>query len=108
MNQNLDLSEIVFIINELANSMVVNNKIRELFYLFDDFDNNDICNILISQLDSNFHIITKENKIIVFLVNDKFIIVDYTQTTDVFFRIFKLLKFEDFSEVNEYINFINN
>lgn len=77
------------------------------FYIQNFNSNLDICNILTNELGDNYKVITKEKNIIVFLINDKFILVDYTSSYDNY-QLFKLERFNDFGQINEYINEINS
>lgn len=103
MNENF--SEIILAIKKMTLTTIDNYRLY-----INDFENDlNICDILINELDDNYKVITKENNIIVFLINDKFILIDYTSKKGSCdnYRLFKLEKFNDFSQINEYINEIN-
>lgn len=104
---NEDFSEIISTIKNMTLTSIDNHR----FYIKnEEIDNLDICKILTNELGDNYKVITKEKNIIVFLINDKFILVDYTSSYRRYdnYRIFKLEKFNDFSQINEYINEINS
>ena len=104
---NEDFSEIISTVKNMTLTSIDNHR----FYIKDDeIDNLDICKILTNELGDNYKVITKEKNIIVFLINDKFILIDYTSSYRRYdnYRIFKLEKFNDFSQINEYINEINS
>lgn len=104
---NEDFSEIISAIKNMTLTSIDNHR----FYIKDEeIDNLDICKILTNELGDNYKVITKEKNIIVFLINDKFILIDYTSSYRRYdnYRIFKLERFNDFSQINEYINEINS
>lgn len=104
---NEDFSEIISTVKNMTLTSIDYHR----FYIKDDeIDNLDICKILTNELGDNYKVITKEKNIIVFLINDKFILIDYTSSYRRYdnYRIFKLEKFNDFSQINEYINEINS
>ena len=104
---NEDFSKIISAIKNMTLTSIDNHR----FYIKDDeIDNLDICKILTNELGDNYKVITKEKNIIVFLINDKFILIDYTSSYRRYnnYRIFKLERFNDFSQINEYINEINS
>lgn len=104
---NEDFSEIISAIKNMTLTSINYHR----FYIKDEeIDNLDICKILTNELGDNYKVITKEKNIIVFLINDKFILIDYTSSYRRYdnYRIFKLEKFNDFSQINEYINEINS
>jgi hypothetical protein len=104
---NEDFSEIISTIKNMTLTSIDNHR----FYIKnEEIDNLDICKILTNELGDNYKVITKEKNIIVFLINDKFILIDYTSSYRRYdnYRIFKLEKFNDFSQINEYINEINS
>lgn len=104
---NEDFSEIISAIKNMTLTSINYHR----FYIKDDeIDNLDICKILTNELGDNYKVITKEKNIIVFLINDKFILIDYTSSYRRYdnYRIFKLERFNDFSQINEYINEINS
>lgn len=103
---NIDFSEIISSIKNMT--LFSNDNYR--FYIKNFDDNLNICDIFINELGDNYKIITKEKKIIVFLINDKFILIDYTSSrrqTDNY-QLFKLERFNNFGQINEYINEINS
>lgn len=104
---NEDFSEIISTVKNMTLTSINYHR----FYIKDDeIDNLDICKILTNELGDNYKVITKEKNIIVFLINDKFILIDYTSSYRRYdnYRIFKLERFNDFSQINEYINEINS
>ncbi len=104
---NEDFSEIISTVKNMTLTSIDNHR----FYIKnEEIDNLDICKILTNELGDNYKVITKEKNIIVFLINDKFILIDYTSSYRRYdnYRIFKLEKFNDFSQINEYINEINS
>ncbi len=104
---NEDFSEIISAIKNMTLTSINYHR----FYIKDEeIDNLDICKILTNELGDNYKVITKEKNIIVFLINDKFILIDYTSSYRRYdnYRIFKLERFNDFSQINEYINEINS
>lgn len=104
---NEDFSEIISTVKNMTLTSIDNHR----FYIKDEeIDNLDICKILTNELGDNYKVITKEKNIIVFLINDKFILIDYTSSYRRYdnYRIFKLERFNDFSQINEYINEINS
>lgn len=104
---NEDFSKIISAIKNMTLTSIDNHR----FYIKDkEIDNLDICKILTNELGDNYKVITKEKNIIVFLINDKFILIDYTSSYRRYnnYRIFKLERFNDFSQINEYINEINS
>ena len=104
---NEDFSEIISTVKNMTLTSIDNHR----FYIKDDeIANLDICKILTNELGDNYKVITKEKNIIVFLINDKFILIDYTSSYRRYdnYRIFKLERFNDFSQINEYINEINS
>ena len=104
---NEDFSEIISAIKNMTLTSIDYHK----FYIKnEEIDNLDICKILTNELGDNYKVITKEKNIIVFLINDKFILIDYTSSYRRYdnYRIFKLERFNDFSQINEYINEINS
>lgn len=104
---NEDFSKIISTVKNMTLTSIDNHR----FYIKDEeIDNLDICKILTNELGDNYKVITKEKNIIVFLINDKFILIDYTSSYRRYdnYRIFKLERFNDFSQINEYINEINS
>ena len=104
---NEDFSKIISAIKNMTLTSINYHR----FYIKDEeIDNLDICKILTNELGDNYKVITKEKNIIVFLINDKFILIDYTSSYRRYnnYRIFKLERFNDFSQINEYINEINS
>jgi hypothetical protein len=104
---NEDFSEIISTVKNMTLTSIDNHR----FYIKnEEIDNLDICKILTNELGDNYKVITKEKNIIVFLINDKFILIDYTSSYRRYnnYRIFKLERFNDFSQINEYINEINS
>jgi len=104
---NEDFSEIISTVKNMTLTSINYHR----FYIKDEkIDNLDICKILTNELGDNYKVITKEKNIIVFLINDKFILIDYTSSYRRYdnYRIFKLERFNDFSQINEYINEINS
>ena len=74
---NEDFSEIISTIKNMTLTSIDNHR----FYIKnEEIDNLDICKILTNELGDNYKVITKEKNIIVFLINDKFILIDYTSS----------------------------